>query len=404
MDNYTLWIKEQTEKKRIELISNRGFLYDTWEINSITAAINSIYYKNELLNTIESFLKDGGDAEDVFVFNKSKETRNQYQKLNQGYLNIKEKESLLKFYYIGNPIPMFPNEKNIKVYYRFEYCREFLIQCVKYKLNSPAKTDILSGLMLLDITNNQEVMVFLKNSLEKANESLIKEHQDTILKIDKVITSLKSISSAIIDSLKMEFNIKIAFEDEYRKLDSILKEIKEKDSQVLLNRFRNTFTKLERPIVCVNKSGIMYFFCFDLLAKKFAKSNSYRFFETNEIRQNSPLAIALTVGIGFSPVLLSVTRGLMKNVKKKQEALRKKGEEVNSDLELDEKIARYKKIESAELETNNEIESVTENNKKSSVSVKQEKIYEDIVYVRNFNVQKIEKVLLDNDIEISNVN
>lgn len=355
------------------------------------------------MNTIEAFLKDGGDAEDVFVFNQSKETANQYQKLNQGYININEKESLLKFYYIGNPIPMFPNEKNIKFYYRFEYCREFLTQCGKYKLNSPVKTDILSGLMLLDITNDQEVLVFLKKSLEKANESLIKEHQDTILKIDKLIASLKSISRSIIDSSKMEFNINIAFEDEERKLDSILKEIKEKDSQGVLNHFRNTFTKLERPIVCVNKNGIMYFLCFDLIAKKFAKSNNYRFFETNEIRQNSPLAIALTVGIGFSPVLLSVTRGLMENVKKKQEALRKKGEEVNSDLELDEKIAIYQKIESEELETSNEIESVTENNKESSVSVKKEKSYKDIVYIRNFNVQKIEKVLLDNDIEISNV-
>ncbi|GAB6412521.1 hypothetical protein bcgnr5382_16650 [Bacillus cereus] len=375
MDLYTEKVKDSNslDKMYVCFKSHRDYLYSGWEINQISNSLNNVYYKNELINTLKSLLLNGTNPKDIYILNSSVKIGNEYKYIKDGHLNLRKSQGIINLYYMGSPIPLIPNGDVLKIYYIFEIFRSYYKKCKSLGLTPPKRRYTIHNLFEKrdKITQASVMKDYLKKKIYESNPLLdTKELDEKVPKVFKTLeSSLKSFDNLFKDvELLNDFNIKY---------NENIEEGLEFEKYIGLNKyfnfFKNTFNKLDRPIICVHnrQEDRLDVLCTDLISLKNFTDDNYRFFETKNISQNSPLFIAICVGIGLAPSILKVGESLIAARKTvmygKKRILESKEEELGLDCELKEKDEELN-ILNEEIECLNvEIKKIENNTTKNEV-------------------------------------
>ncbi|PFV93062.1 hypothetical protein COL08_22990 [Priestia megaterium] len=368
MDLYTEIMKSNSLNKiTVNLKSHRDYLYSGWEINQIGNSLNNVYYKNELINTLKALLLNGTDPEDIYILNQSVKIGKSYNFIKDGRLNLRSSRDIALLYYLGSPIPLVPNKDPLKIYNIFEIYRFLYKKCNSLGLNPPNRRYTLHELLenKSDIINAKLLKEYLKEKVYECNStSETKEVDEKILKLfNSLDNSLKSF-----DSLFNDIELLDTFNEKYSSsIGEGLDVEKYKSLNKYFNFFFKTFNKLDRPFVCVYKREEQQLdvLCTDLISIKNFTEDNYRFFETKNISQNSPLTIAICIGLGFAPSLFKVGEALLlakRNiVNAKNDLLQARAEIEETDSRIaqhnEELIALQKEID----DVNNEIREIENN-------------------------------------------
>lgn len=304
IDNYTNKMLQlsREEKLYIQFIGEREYLYSGWEINQITSHLNNLYYKNEILNTVKSYLREGTRPKNIIIMNDSIKLNNSYSKYNGGYLNLNNEEHLQNFYHLGSPVEYMYNEKIKKMFVLFELTRSLYSNNTESKLKFKKQKVFLKILIEQrdDIPNGKILSNIISDMLRDANSHGLQEDVDISIQIERKVKSLKKFFESWdqIPENKNELN---------RGIDS-------KD-------FKYCFKRLGKPIVCIydEETHSVKLLCIDMIAMQYFKEDNSRFLETKEIKQNSPLVITVGIAITFLPSLLKLGESVLKFTKTKKE-------------------------------------------------------------------------------------
>ncbi|PGO53736.1 coiled-coil domain-containing protein [Priestia megaterium] len=421
MDLYTEKMKSNSFKKiTVNFKSHREFLYSGWEINQIANSLNNVYYKNELINTLKSLLSNGTNPEDIYILNSSVKVGKKYNFLKNGHMSLKRSQDVTNLYYMGSPIPLIPNADILKIYYIFEIFRLLYKKCNSLGLTPPKRRYNLHNLFEYrdNITNAKSLKEYLKNEVYNCNSLLETKELDE--KARKLFSSLEN-SLKSFDNLFSDFELLNEFNKKY---SSDIVEGLSLEKYTSLNRyftfFKRTFDRLERPFICVYKreEQQLYILCTDLISIKNFTEDNYRFFETKNISQNSPLTIAICIGLGFAPSLFKVGESLLsarktilgakkdllkskKEIAEIESKIAQKNEELDS---LQKEIDDMKKV-MAEIESNTTKNEVINKAKEVLINEGRNNSFANhiIESLEERNNKNLEQTLQEKDLNIDNV-
>lgn len=417
-------------KLTIKLKSDREYLYTGWEINQITHNLNTTYYKNELLNSIKSLLENEIDPKNIFVLNSSVKIGQSYDSIKEKKLNLNSKHDLINFYYMGSPIPVIPNDYLLKLFNIFEMYREFYHKYTSMGLNMPKRKDVIEK-----IVNNTEFYIEFNNLRNYLYEEITKNNLNVVDKVNtnSDLETIKKKRESLFKSLDAKFksfNQKIVdineasnFYEKYSRVEDEEKLNLEDNikAKIYSNKFFETFSAHDRPIIGVYDPSEhnVEILCTDLISIKNFTEDNYRFFQTKQISQNSPLELIVSVGIGFLPSIIKICESLYNNSQIKSDM---NNDKKNSDVRKSELL---KKIEEADVrisksenkaEALNKVETIIDEVKdsfyketlfgKGSYStkhLKNNKAHSTIENLRRYNDNNLNKTLDDKDIIIESV-
>lgn len=426
MDLYTEKMKNNSLNKiTVNLKSHRDYLYSGWEINHIANSLNNVYYKNELINTIKSLLSNGTNPEDIYILNSSVKIGLKYDFIKDGRMSLSSSRDIVNLYYMGSPIPLIPNANTLKVYYIFEIFRSLYKKCNSLGLNPPTRRYTLHNLFEYrnDITSSKSLKEYLENAIYECNP--LEENKELDEKVVKLFRSLDT-ALKLFDNLFKDLELLNEFNKEYSS-DIITGLSIEKYISLnkYFNFFKRTFDKLERPFICVYKreEQQLYILCTDLISIKNFTEDNYRFFETKNISQNSPLVISICVGLGFAPSLFKIGESLLSArrtiLETKKDLLKLKEETDDMELEItkhDEELSFLKKeindVEDAiaEIETSttkNQVitnaKEIISNNNLANRDMDNNFVNEVIGSVEERNNKNLEQMLEEKELNIDNI-
>ncbi|WP_242298267.1 hypothetical protein [Bacillus cereus group sp. BfR-BA-01382] len=331
MDAYNKVVVESDYRVNLEMKRDGEKLLSSWQISSFIENLSRSYYKNELLNTIESYINKGTDLENIFIIDESFKLNNIYKNL--GILNLRNERDAKTLYHLGKPIGMFPNEKLIKINCMFEIFRKVNETLSEYKVKSLNK-EKLSGLITFSISPNTTMIAIKEKIISLANENLNQSGQEEVRnteqnkKIDrkKLANSLESSTVKVISSYqKMESDfISIAIVKESI-LANDIKDINETPSNIIgyFNTFKSTFDNLIRPIIGIYdpNDNSVEIICRDFIDKTLYVEENKRFLDIKSISRNSPLAVCVVLGVGGLTFLSRhITVALDERLLQKQQA------------------------------------------------------------------------------------
>ncbi|MGM2752040.1 hypothetical protein ACS2QP_11355 [Bacillus cereus group sp. Bce019] len=331
MDAYNKVVVESDYRVNLEMKRDGEKLLSSWQISSFIENLSRSYYKNELLNTIESYINKGTDLENIFIIDESFKLNNIYKNL--GILNLRNERDAKTLYHLGKPIGMFPNEKLIKINCMFEIFRKVNETLSEYKVKSLNK-EKLSGLITFSISPNTTMIAIKEKIISLANENLNQSGQEEVRnteqnkKIDrkKLANSLESSTVKVISSYqKMESDfISIAIAKESI-LANDIKDINETPSNIIgyFNTFKSTFDNLIRPIIGIYdpNDNSVEIICRDFIDKTLYVEENKRFLDIKSISRNSPLAVCVVLGVGGLTFLSRhITVALDERLLQKQQA------------------------------------------------------------------------------------
>lgn len=337
IDNYTNEMLQlrRDEKLYVQFMGEREYLYSGWEINQITSQLNNLYYKNEIVNTIKSYLKEGAQANSIIIMNDSIKLNNSYSKYEGGYLNLNDDEHLQNFYHLGSPVAFMNNEKVKRIYILFELVRSLYSNNKDSNLKFKNQKKFLKSLIenRNNFTSGELLSNFIYNMLKDVNKYEIQEDADIAMLIDRKIKSLKNFFNSWNQTFENDYNTR-------------------KDSK----DFKYYFRRLGKPIVCIydEDTHSIKLLCIDMIAMQYFKEDNSRLLETKEIKQNSPLIITVGIAMTFLPSLLKLGENVWRFTKTKKEydeeelSLDQEAETTSRELsETEELILRNKNLISA---------------------------------------------------------
>lgn len=295
IDNYTneLLRLSRNEKLYIQFIGEREYLYSGWEINQITSHLNNFYYKNEIINTIKSYLREGMQPNNIIIMNDSIKLNNSYFKYDGGYLNLNDIEHLENFYHLGSPVAFMNNEGIKKIFILFELVRSLYSNKKETTLSFKNQKIFLKSLIeqRSNISNGKILSDIIYNMLKDANKHEIQGNVDISVQIEQKVNSLKKF---------------------FKSWDQITENesIRHND----LKDFKYYFKRLGKPIVCIydEETHSIKVLCIDMIAMQYFNEDNSRLLETKEIKQNSPLIITVGIALTFLPSLLKLGESVLK--------------------------------------------------------------------------------------------
>lgn len=226
-----------------------------WEIAAFLKSLNTVYYKNELLNSICSAINQGISPKDIFVFDKSLPLYRGYTEMNL----LEERKAARYWYEIGLPYPLVPNA------HIYEYN---LLYQIFYKVNSLLRGKHVRPLTSESVTAAYEIL--RQSGLEEAERYIVaiaverskrsadhakkrKQHKEPISE-SEIVASLEKYRSRK-DTLLEDISFLDSLEpDKYSELLTSSKKADRRRAAVLLAFFRY-FDKTSRPLVCVKVGG-----------------------------------------------------------------------------------------------------------------------------------------------------
>ncbi|MBJ8115847.1 MULTISPECIES: hypothetical protein [Bacillus] len=384
MDTYTRTMtnSESLNKINVRFKSCRDYLYSGWEINQISNSLNNVYYKNELINTLKSLLVNGINPKDIYILSSSVKIGQEYNVIKEGHLDLNRSKGVINLYYMGDPIPLIPDVDTWKVKHIFEIFRSYYTKCNSLGLNSPKRRYTIHNLFANrnEITNATWLKEYLNKRTYECNPLLeTKELDEKVLKLFKTLEAAFKDFDSMFKDFKMLDNFNVKYSEN---VGEGLNKEKYNTLTKYFNHFLNTFNKLERPIICVHnrQENRLDILCTDLISIKNFTEDNYRFFETKNISQNSPLIIAIGIGIGLAPSIFKVGESLLSarktliNAKKEALQIKEEMDELNDELDEQDEELEVLRREIQELETeiqqieNNTIENAAVNIGKNIIS------------------------------------
>ncbi|WP_242254849.1 hypothetical protein [Bacillus cereus group sp. BfR-BA-01403] len=308
MDAYNKVVVESDYRVNLEMKRDGEKLLSSWQISAFIENLSRSYYKNELLNTIESYLNKGTDLENIFIIDESFKLNNIYKNL--GILNLRNERDAKTLYHLGKTIGMFPNEKLIKINCMFEIFRKVNETLSEYKVKGLNKKK-LSGLITFSISPNTTMIAIKEKIISLANENLNQSSQEEVRdneqnkKIDrkKLANSLESSTVQVMSFYqKMESDfISLAITKESI-LANDIKDINKIPSNIAgyFNTFKSTFDTLIRPIIGIYNpnDNSVEIICRDFIDKTLYVEENKRFLDIKSISRNSPLTVCIILGVG----------------------------------------------------------------------------------------------------------
>lgn len=350
MDSYSNFVSEQKSKLKIELIGEKknDDLYSGWEINKISSEFNEIYYKSELIRTIENLIKNGTNPSDIWIMNKSIDIKKKYVNYNTGSLNLSNSKNIEYLYFLGSPTPLYTNRSVILTSIAFDAFRIVYTICNKHNIVIPKRAETLSKI-IQDIDSNQltNLIDYFKKIVFDTNN--FKDRTLKSLLNSELNRNLRISSENFEEILHKELNDNIVFPKNFKKYDN----------------FNSIFNSYERPVVIVNNSSNsnlqsieLSILCYDFLVSEKFKKNNPRFLETNLISQQSPLVYAITLGLTITPSLILILRQRMNLISIKREKFEAETGHNAEISALDSELASL----NARIEELDRLNSINENN------------------------------------------
>lgn len=406
MDIYSdkMEFNSEYNKLKIKFKSQRKYLYTGWEINQITHSINVAYYKNELLNSISSLLKNNVDPKNIFILNTSVKVGAAYKSLKNKQLDLSKPEDAVNFYYMGSPIALIPNEKMMIWFELFEFYRYFYKECKKIKLTPPIRKVIVE-----EFINNTEIFSdsaslkkYIEEQIRLINEDLFNKDTDLESKLKELLNKVQKRMNEVSKTANAALLIR---ENNLNNSKSISKEKLEKYPEIhkYFKLFTENFEALDRPFVGIYnpETQVVEFLCTDLIAIENFTDDNYRFFETKLITQNSPLEIMISVGLGFAPAIIKIGEAIINSRRALKLAKTEELERQEQSLLLEKEI-QDNKTENQKI--NDEIEHLKEEVKQLDQeieTVESNVVNNQVVSTANKIVkQYIGKESLDDTIEV----
>jgi hypothetical protein len=266
-----------------------------WEIASFLKALNTVYYKNELLNSICSCIANGIDTEDIFIFNKSLPLHKRYTAMDV----LSDDQAAKHWYDIGLPYPLTPNERIYKhnlLYQAFHQVNSLLRKNRSRPLTSDVLVQLFQSMKQDGIDEaERELMEFaLERSRQGAENAAKRDVQRTPLTFEEVEKSLQSYRK----KKKELFEDLHAIGDLTATEQSALTSSKVLDDRrragILLAFFRH-FKATARPLVCVRLANGKY----RVLGRSLVNKNERTGLELKEIKRNSPLGALFEGGVAI---------------------------------------------------------------------------------------------------------
>lgn len=262
-----------------------------WQLQDFINTINKSYTKIDLINEIAHLLSEGVNPMDIVIINKSYDINNQYKYLRENReINLNNPNLVEKFYHLGNPFSMFPNEKIIKLNLFFRLYKKI------YKLFKSHNIPTLKKWILRECIDD-DFNDALNRLMDDCN-SLIPEGSE--------YKGLKSKVEKYVEDAGNKYKL---FLEDSSKIEKVMATLKDKDSldnlaDSDLNKivdkyfyeFFNLFNKVERPIIFVfnqseNKMSLIRgeYMLNDTSSENFLDFKSYS--------HNSPFVITFSAGI-----------------------------------------------------------------------------------------------------------
>ncbi|MES9665786.1 hypothetical protein [Bacillus nitratireducens] len=304
MESYKKVVMENTYRAEIQLKRDENKLLSSWQISAFIECLSRSYYKNELLNTIESFIRKGGDVENIFIMDESFKLNKKFKGLNT--LNLRNKVDAKTLFHIGKPIGMFPNERIIKISFLFEIFKKMNETLGSFKIAGLSK-DYLSELIYYAVNNKFTIEAIKVKVLDLVkigiNEQIQKDKKN--IKMDQ-----KKLEDVLEDSLSYPFSKYLKIESDFVnisivKVDILNNNINNMDkipSELLsyFNKFKLVFDKLVRPVVGIYNpdNDIVEILCSDFIDKTSYDEQNKRFLDIRSVSRNSPLSVCAILGVG----------------------------------------------------------------------------------------------------------
>lgn len=257
-----------------------------WEIASFLKTLNTVYYKNELLNSICSAINYGIPPTDIFIFNKSLPLYRRYTEMDL----LEERQAAKYWYDIGLPYPLVPNvdmyEYNL-LYQAFYRINSFLRSKKVRSLTTDSVAsayDVLkqSG---LDVAEKHIVALAVERAQKSAESAKKRKEKKEPIGEHEIIGVLERYKKSRLELLEDVSYLGTLTEDACSELIISSGRIQKRRAAVLLAFFRY-FDKTSRPLVCVRVDGGK----FRVLGRSLVNKKEQTGLEVKEVRRNSPLA------------------------------------------------------------------------------------------------------------------
>lgn len=308
MDTYKKVVIEKDYRVNLVMKRDGDKLLSSWQISAFIENLSRSYYKNELLNTIESYINRGTSLENIFIIDESFKLNNLYRNLDT--LNLRNEKDAKQLYHLGKPIGMIPNEKLIKTNLLFDIFRKTNETLWRYRIKGLNK-NYLSSLInfaMDDKATMKEIKEKVINlAIENYNQFLQEETKNNQYnaKIDRksLVNYIEKNILYIMNSYqKIEsnfVNIAIVKEDIFGNDNKNIASISA-DLLGYFNKFKVTFDNLMRPVVGIYspEDNSMEIVCKDFIDKTLYTEKNKRFLDIKNISRNSPLTVAVLLGIG----------------------------------------------------------------------------------------------------------
>lgn len=270
-----------------------------WEIASFLKTLNTVYYKNELLNSICSAIKHGIPPTDIFIFNKSLPLYRRYTEMDL----LEERQAAKYWYDIGLPYPLVPN---VDVYeYNLLYQAFYRINSLlRSKKVRPLTTDSVASAYDvlkqsgLDIAEKHIVALALERAQKSAESAKKRKENKEPIGEHEITGALERYKKRKLELLEDVAYLHTQTEDACRELIISSGRIQKRRAVVLLSFFRY-FDKTSRPLVCVRVEGGK----FRVLGRSLVNKTEQTGLEVKEVRRNSPLGALIEGGIALGQAI-----------------------------------------------------------------------------------------------------
>lgn len=286
--------KNTESRLSVRYVQKRDEAMYPWEIASFLKAINTVYYKYELLNSICSAIKFGIDPKDIFVFSKSIPLNKKHFEMNL----LDEQHAAALFYNIGSPHPLVPNSEIYSLNLIYQYFR-LVNSLLKRRGFRPLTIKSISMAYAelknngLDSAENYVNSIVIERSLSGVNsakKNYINKSPITNHEINLAVSKYQKRKILLLDDLERIGSLGDSDLDLI--IDSQTKDNKRR-SGIILSFFRY-FDKISRPLVCVRVGESK----FRVLGRSLVNKNEVTGLELKEIKKNSPLGSLFEGGVG----------------------------------------------------------------------------------------------------------
>ena len=340
----------------IQLKSDNVKPLSGWQLQEFINNINKGYSKLDLINEISKLLNEGENPENIIIINKSYEINNTYSYLKKANEIDLNKDSMVeKFYNLGRPISMYPNEfiKKIEIIFNlyeklFSLFRSNKIPTIsKRKLKTYINLDFNDAITLLK--RDAEQIIREQENIDSDKSENLKRDANELVK--KSIENYKNYRNA--DIKIKEFNELV--NKEFKQLNDEEKVLFIDMEKNYYNKFFKALRDVDRPIILKydEKNNKM-----SVVKKEYMLNDieSNNFLDYKDYSHNSPFVVTIIAGIIIIPILALLYKGI------KQEKL---NEEKEKELELQEEKLNNKMrsiiMQLAESEELNQVKQVQNN-------------------------------------------